>query len=575
MADPAASPLDPPARPLRRPSLRAQIALVFGALVAVLALLLSLAFGELLRQRIQRDAGTALHAVAGNAAHLLAAGLFDNSRLVQVLAGSPDLWARGLDAPEVIALLQRSQALRSHQVWIGVADAAGIVRASSGNLLRGHDVKERPWFQAGLQDLYVGDVHPAKLLSDLLSARPPDEPQRFMDFAAPIRVGPQTVGVLGIHVGWDWARETVEGLLSPFAAQQQIALFVFDRQGQVIYAPAGQLEAFRAQGQTLPLAAVHPDADSPHHHASAVVAWKDGQNYLTAVTRLQPQNAASDLGWQIVARQPVQAAFAEARDAATLALGLGVAVALAAAGLAWFVARRLSEDLNALASAASAVEAGRPGATIPLATSNREVYRLSSSLISMTQRLLRMNEEMEAQVRRRTLELQKANQELDRQARSDPLTGLLNRRGFGAQMQFALALARRGGRPLSLIALDADHFKRINDRYGHDVGDQVLRSLARRLTARLRESDVVARMGGEEFLVLLPDTDLAMAQRIADELVHTIASEPEPEVGPITVSAGVSTLRPDAEGADTLIRRVDEALYAAKAAGRNQARTLA
>ncbi|WP_246483511.1 cache domain-containing protein [Paenacidovorax monticola] len=225
---------------------------MFGALVAVLALLLSLAFGELLRQRIQRDAGTSLHAVAGNAAHLLAAGLFDNSRLVQVLAGSPDLWARGLDAPEVIALLQRSQALRSHQVWIGVADAAGIVRASSGNLLRGHDVKERPWFQAGLQDLYVGDVHPAKLLSDLLSARPPGEPLRFMDFAAPIRVGPQTVGVLGIHVGWDWARETVEGLLSPFAAQQQIALFVFDRQGELIYAPAGQLEAFRAQGQTLP-----------------------------------------------------------------------------------------------------------------------------------------------------------------------------------------------------------------------------------------------------------------------------------------------------------------------------------
>lgn len=570
----SAAPPTPGDRPAtHRPSLRAQIALVFGALVAVLAVLLSLVFGEILKQRIQREAGASLHVMAGNVAKVLAEGLFDSSRTVQVLAGSADIWARGLDAAEVHALIVRIQALRPQHVWIGVADPQGIVRAASGDLLLGQSVKERPWFQAGLRELHVGDVHAAALLANLLPHHS-SEPLRFVDFSAPIRQGGRTVGVLGIHGSWNWARETIEGLLHPYFDQQQVALFVFDRQGNVIYAPEGQTEAFRQAGQTLPLPTPRAAPDRPLHSASVAV-WKDGQSYLTAMAPLQPLNAASDLGWQIVARQPVRTAYAEADAAVHRALGLGVTVALLAAALAWLAARRLSEDLNTLARAAAAVEAGRPGAAIPLMDSNREVYRLSSSLIGMTGRLLRMNEDMEAQVRLRTQELQEANLELDRQARSDALTDLLNRRGFDGQMQFALALARRSGRPLSLIAFDADHFKRINDRHGHDVGDQVLRSLARRLTARLRESDVVARIGGEEFMVLLPDTDLPTAQRLANELVHAIAAEPEPRVGQITVSAGVSALRSGTESAELLQRRADEALYTAKAAGRNQTCVLA
>lgn len=121
---------------------------------------------------------------------------------------------------------------------------------------------------------------------------------------------------------------------------------------------------------------------------------------------------------------------------------------------------------------------------------------------------------METQVRQRTQQLEEANQELDRQARSDPLTGLLNRRGFDAQMNHDLALARRSGRPLSIITVDVDHFKRINDTHGHDVGDQVLQRLAATLATRLRQSDVVARLGGEEFAVLLPDTDLEGARTL-------------------------------------------------------------
>jgi diguanylate cyclase (GGDEF)-like protein len=181
---------------------------------------------------------------------------------------------------------------------------------------------------------------------------------------------------------------------------------------------------------------------------------------------------------------------------------------------------------------------------------------------------------MEAQVRARTLELEAANRELDLQARSDPLTGLFNRRGLSDHLDPALALAARGERPLSIVVLDADHFKRVNDRYGHVVGDDVLRHLALTLRQRLRASDVAARVGGEEFVVLLPDTDIAGAEPLAQQLIEHVAAHPHPVCGPLTLSAGVATFRAGDDG-QSLFRRADRALYAAKSAGRNRVRVAA
>ncbi len=251
------------------------------------------------------------------------------------------------------------------------------------------------------------------------------------------------------------------------------------------------------------------------------------------------------------------------------ALAGGLVAALLAALIASLAARRVSEDLNSLSRAALHIEAGTPGAVVPQTHSTREVQRLSSTLDHMTRRLLTMNEAMEELVRQRTLELEHANQELERLASSDPLTGLLNRRGFDARLVTALALARRSGRPLSVITIDIDHFKRVNDTYGHEIGDNVLRSLALQLKARLRVSDAVARLGGEEFIVLLPDTALDDALQMARELVAMIEARPQELVGRVTISAGLSALRAEDEDAGPMLRRSDDALYAAKTAGRN------
>ena len=547
----------------RRSSLRTQIAVVFGLLVIVLGLLLSTLLSGMLREHLQKQAGASLELAARNAAKMLASGLQDRSREVQVLSQSTPLWAHGLQSPQVHQVMARSQAVNPNSLWIGVADLDGVVRAATGDMLVGQSVKERPWFSAGLRGVHVGDVHPAKLLAKLLPPSASGEPQRFVDFSAPILRDGQTVGVLAIHGSWDWTREVIESLLPPWAAERQLQLFIFDSQGQVIYAPQGQTEVYRASGQRLP--------GLPSGTSVSAVSWQDGQSYLTALAHVTAQGPASSLGWHVVAREPLALAFAEARRAQGIAIGVGLLVALLGAAIAWLAARRISMDLYALAKAAHEIGEGTAGASIVPSHSSREVQILSSALDRMTRRLLAHSQEMEETVRQRTQELQSANQALEMQARCDPLTGLLNRRGLGGQFDFAIALARRSGRPLSLLTVDVDHFKRVNDTHGHGVGDQVLQGLARTLQQRLRRSDVAARIGGEEFVALLPDTGLEEAQAAADALRLAVAAQEHPQVGHITISLGVSALRAgDEDSASALMQRADAALYQAKGEGRNR-----
>ena len=162
---------------------------------------------------------------------------------------------------------------------------------------------------------------------------------------------------------------------------------------------------------------------------------------------------------------------------------------------------------------------------------------------------------------------------------TDALTGLYNRRHLEHRIEQEVTRAQRYGQDLSCLFVDADHFKRINDQHGHVAGDQVLTALGQRLRARLRASDLPTRYGGEEFAVLLPQTDVENARVLAGQICSGIAAEPvELDSGqrvPITVSIGVAAL-PLTDGvapkqaAEHLLKAADAAVYQAKAAGRNQ-----
>ncbi len=167
-------------------------------------------------------------------------------------------------------------------------------------------------------------------------------------------------------------------------------------------------------------------------------------------------------------------------------------------------------------------------------------------------------------------ELQAANRELQRLATTDSLTGVWNRHHFEEALTAEIRrVARYRKQPLSLMLFDLDHFKEINDTHGHPVGDQVLIALTRRIQDQVRAVDVLARWGGEEFMVLLPHTRGEDAVKLAEKLRQLVAGEPFPEVGQVTSSFGVAEYRPQETSAQWL-KRVDDALYAAKAGGRNR-----
>jgi diguanylate cyclase (GGDEF)-like protein/hemerythrin-like metal-binding protein len=177
----------------------------------------------------------------------------------------------------------------------------------------------------------------------------------------------------------------------------------------------------------------------------------------------------------------------------------------------------------------------------------------------------------EADQSRRRKEAEGRARDATRRADTDALTGVANRQAFDEAIGREVARARRFRQPLAVVLLDLDHFKQVNDRHGHAGGDQVLVGAAHLFAERVRESDLVARWGGEEFAVVTPMTDAAGAVRLAEKLRGLLEVEPHGRVGPVTASFGVAELRAD-DTVQTMLRRADAALYEAKAAGRNLVR---
>jgi diguanylate cyclase (GGDEF)-like protein len=156
---------------------------------------------------------------------------------------------------------------------------------------------------------------------------------------------------------------------------------------------------------------------------------------------------------------------------------------------------------------------------------------------------------------------------------ADGLTGVFTRGYLDERLQEEFAKARHHGRPFSLLMLDIDHFKAVNDQHGHRFGDEVLRWLARRITAQSRETDFVARYGGEEFVVLMPNTAGHDALAFGERLRRAVAADPFQWEGTklkVTVSGGVAAVSGEVTDEKDLLRRADAALYRAKGAGRDK-----
>ena len=195
-----------------------------------------------------------------------------------------------------------------------------------------------------------------------------------------------------------------------------------------------------------------------------------------------------------------------------------------------------------------------------------EIEFMSTELMATIQELNNLTRQLNIKNR----DLKRANEKIEAISRTDPLTQLANRRYFNERIGELISLAHRKSQPLSLIMTDIDKFKAVNDTYGHDVGDRVLQGYAALMKETTRSEDMVARFGGEEFIILLELTDIHQARSFAERIRIALAQTDLMGNGHfITASYGVSEYIKD-EGRDNFIKRADTALYEAKSSGRNR-----
>ena len=541
-------------------SLRTHLTLWFTGLSLLTLLSVGVYVGHIATEQMKQASGNALLNTARSTAALLAVQLRERQLEVSLLSKAPIMRKGNLDAPDILTLMELRTQSRAEYAWMGIADAEGHVRQAVNGLLVNQSVSQRPWFQAGLHGEYTGDPHEAVLLAKLLPNSASGEPLRFIDFAAPIRNAQgETIGVLGAHAHWRWVTQIVDSAVMQKDAIPNIEALIVDFDGKVLYPES-------LSGEQMPQGKLITHS-----------GWWAGNGYVTASVAV-PSPSNANMTWYIMVRQPLDVALQPARTLLYKLLMLGVLAAVAFVLAAYYLASSLSRPIERLAKSARLVQEQQPGAAFPQEHSVLEIAQLGRSLTSMTQSLLakerqlqEANTSLEATVAQRTADLTQANADLLNLATHDALTGVYNRRRFDEKLAENSLLFQRTGRTFALLLIDADYFKRVNDTYGHAVGDEVLCQLAALIESNTRATDFVARYGGEEFAVLLPEVEEPDSPDVVAEKIRAaVAAAKFATVGHVTVSIGVSIAEPTDRDSSALLKRADMQLYQAKGAGRNR-----
>lgn len=550
---------------MRINSLHLRLVSQFGALFLLISIALTVYLDHIASSTLNSAKSDEIYAIANSTAMLLARKLHEREREIALLSKSYTLTELALPSYPLKVRLQQLQQSYPFYAWIGVVGADGTVLAATNNMLEGQNVAHRPWFTAGIQRPYVGDVHEAVLLEKLLGKTSAD-PLRFIDFAAPVYNADGTVrAVVATHVNWDWVHDVVN-LIHSEDATSALEILILSQHGQ-------WLHPFKHIGKlSVPIALPAPGK-------VALVDWPAEGRFLTARVNVKNQVAthSDELGWQVVLRQPLKTALKPVAELNRQLFIFCFFTMLVGMVSAYWLAGVFSRPIEKLAKAAEQVAQGEENVEFAVGSSLEEVRHLSQALRSMMTNLAlkrraleHANDNLERQVLARTAELEQANSALQQLTVKDALTSIANRRAADEKLHTLFAMLQRAAQHYAVLLLDIDHFKRINDNFGHDVGDQVIRRVAILLQSQLRESDMVARYGGEEFIVILPGSTLAGALIIAEKLCSSVAADRLPEVGQVTVSIGVAQASAGHDHAETVVRLADAAMYQAKRAGRNR-----
>lgn len=611
----------------RQINLRSEMA-IWGAVTAIaLTLALTMISVVTITRHIERDSRDDVAILANDVAEAFDHRMSQNFRMAEMAAGLDVLRDPAATIAQKHAALANLQITFPDCLWIGVAGLDGTIIASGDGRREGTLVKQEGWFIEGLHHPMISPLHQPTDIG--LGLVPLGDIERVIDIARPLR-DPEgnLIGVIDASVSWKWALEYRDLLLRNRNSTVGIDIMVTDSNGRILIGPSRLID--QVIGLRMDETAHHDGKSSMTSALQLKVShWPDATdngtgdngagdqgNYISAVGTGTGYQDFPGLGWNIVVRQPRDIAYAPAYAIRDQLIMVGIALAVLFAGIGWVIADRVTGSIRQLTRHARRLESGERGIVFPTGQGTREVavlgealHHLVGNLLQREQQLLDLNAHLESRIADRTALLAASNRQLEDemaqrqaveyerealikqlrdQAEHDSLTGALNRRAF---LSMAERDRRRLGRDdgrIAVIMFDIDHFKRINDTYGHGAGDEVIRRIAATARQTVRDGDLLCRYGGEEFALLLSDPGADSAALVAERLRQEVAglvfklsrqggaeisgTTGETEMVQVTISLGLTiasarNLRED--GVVTLLDRADQALYAAKRSGRN------
>ncbi|MEH7299404.1 diguanylate cyclase domain-containing protein [Neobacillus drentensis] len=532
--------------------LRTYMAVMFAIGINALAAILSFTIGHQASEKVENEIGNTLSATAYQMADKLDFFMWSRSGEIDIVSQLKDIQEPN-DKEKVQQLLDQLQVSFPTFSWVGLTDAKGKVMASTKGILENADISERPVFQNGSKGTFIGDVHDAVLLAKLLP-NPSGEPLQFVDISRPVHgENGKLVGVLAAHLSWEWSRQVEQEILKPLKEKNKTAeIFVVSQKDQVILLGPKSMIGKRLNINSIKQA-------QKGQSSWQLESWPDGKKYLTGYALGDGYQNYPGLGWSILVRIPEEKAFAPVDELQKTIFITGILLALIFAILGWFIAGYITKPLQQITNSANRLRAGEK-VEIPHYRGIKDIEILSLSLRELVDSLVRTVSDLG---------------KMENLAHHDKLTGLMNRIALDSYFPKALERTRSLGEKLTFLFLDLDGFKKVNDTYGHQVGDLLLQEAARRLQSCVRGEGEVFRLGGDEFLIVLftEATDPVQGASVVAAKVIESLNQPFDLVNEkikVGCSVGAAVWEEESNTPIEIIRYADEALYVSKRTGKNK-----